>query len=119
MQKLLGFPDVVWSRLKHLSIYLKDDNLACLKTKILAPLILANGAAAQELTVGDDISLNSLGHTALFFNWYQAGLLEGIWSKNPHKSSFSKCSCSSLKSVAQSNTDEKTDSGKELLWCCL
>lgn len=43
---------------------------------ILAPLILANGAAAQELTVGDDIFLNSLGHTAPFFNWYQAGLLE-------------------------------------------
>lgn len=80
-QKLLGFPDVVVdvsTRLKHWSIYLKDDNLACLKTKILAPLILANGAAAQELTVGDGIFLNSLGHTALFFSWYQAGLLEAV-----------------------------------------
>lgn len=49
-----------------MSIYLKYDNLACFKPKILAPLILANGAAAQELAVGDDIFLNSPGHTAPF-----------------------------------------------------
>lgn len=66
MQKLLRFPNVVWTRLKHLSIYLKADNLAHLKKKIPAPLILAHGAATQELTVGDVISLQSLGHTDQF-----------------------------------------------------
>lgn len=35
--------------------------------KIPTPLILAHGAAAQELTVGDVISLLSLGHMAQFF----------------------------------------------------
>lgn len=34
--------------------------------KIPALLILAHGAAAQEPTVGDVISLQSLGHTAQF-----------------------------------------------------
>jgi len=52
--------------LKHLSIYLKVDNLACSKMKIPAPLILGHGAAAQKPTVGDVISLQSLGHTAPF-----------------------------------------------------
>lgn len=66
MQKLLGFLNIVWTRLKHLSIYLKAYNLTYLKTKIPAPLILAQRAAAQELTVGDVISLQSLGHTAQF-----------------------------------------------------